>query len=480
MKYEIEMIVKLKLFSLFIILIVCITVSYYSYKENFVDDPSSINASTLASVSLANGTVSGPFSGAYAFTFNGAGNDMIVRDIFPINKQITVSITISSSSNITFTIYDADGNTPKIALYTSPTLTSTLTQYTFSTVASYPNFFLTVRLASDANAVVPNGTKINWSTFSVVITPNTWDVFIPSDRPSQKWSEMKSMCEAKGQRLCNSNEMCTNGTPLSNLNTFGNNDNWFAVGDTPNQWQTYNPVVTGETGTPSSRLCKTYSQVVPGVMPPWSDKNDPIGFYRAAKCCPALSNGTTVSCMDSTNAGKLYRYENNKLRLYPTADIAQSWDPNFSHPISVPNCSTMTKGDPMERYNVSSPVIINPLTNSTPYRPQVDMRPIPLSNSANSTSTSTSSTSSTSATPRTPQVSLSDTGYTAMELKQRSSLIQDIQRAVKNELLADRATQHVCSSEHKNDSESHKSCDHDMSQYIKKDSIPCWGCSLDY
>ena len=25
-----------------------------------------------------------------------------------------------------------------------------------------------------------------------------------------------------------------------------------------------------------------------------------------------------------------------------------------------------------------------------------------------------------------------------------------------------------------------KACDHDMSQYIRKDSIPCWNCNLDY
>lgn len=110
----------------------------------------------------------------------------------------------------------------------------------------------------------------------------------------------------------------------------------------------------------------------------------------------------------------------------------------------------------------------------------------------------------------TPEVSISDTGYTAMALQQKSDLLKDIQKIFRNELLANRATQQVsdnnahgsnahgsnalgsnaiaqgmeysknslgCSAGHDSDSESHTV---DMSQYIKKDAIPCWGCSLDY
>ena len=133
-------------------------------------------------------------------------------------------------------------------------------------------------------------------------------------------------------------------------------------------------------------------------------------------------------------------------------------------------------------------------------------------------------------------VELSDIGYTAMSLQNKSDLLKDIQMVVKNELLAGRAMDdntkrgHFVNSAtnstaqgqeyeatsmhglHKNaqranashmnashcgtngaacgandvqGAEEHgaqfgASCNHDMNQYIKKDSIPCWGCSLDY
>ena len=128
-----------------------------------------------------------------------------------------------------------------------------------------------------------------------------------------------------------------------------------------------------------------------------------------------------------------------------------------------------------------------------------------------------------------PQVTVSDTGYAAMALKQKSDLLNGIQKIVHNELLSSRMTQPVsgdarsmqgnpmgssasaCGSNalaqgqgynqvkkpakgNPPQAESSDSCDQpsdsspapyrsslpDMSQYIRKDSIPCWGCSLDY
>ena len=148
------------------------------------------------------------------------------------------------------------------------------------------------------------------------------------------------------------------------------------------------------------------------------------------------------------------------------------------------------------------------------------------------------------------QVALSDTGYSAMGLQQKSDLLSNIQRIVKNEILANRSTQPVLSDDAacapatlstaqgneydancKEDSKpnygpggcapmygpggcaptdgcgsggphrgpggpsqrgpdgpggpsksGHGWRPHrpDMSQYIKKDSIPCAGCTLDY
>jgi hypothetical protein len=105
-----------------------------------------------------------------------------------------------------------------------------------------------------------------------------------------------------------------------------------------------------------------------------------------------------------------------------------------------------------------------------------------------------------------PQISISGSGYDAMSLQQRAELLKDIQKVVRNEVLASRSTRPILSGETRQkatDSTSqgqeysnscHKDTEYrcpknpdgscppvpDMTQYIKKDQIPCWGCSLDY
>ena len=116
-----------------------------------------------------------------------------------------------------------------------------------------------------------------------------------------------------------------------------------------------------------------------------------------------------------------------------------------------------------------------------------------------------------------PTVEISDTGFKAMELNKQSNMLNDIQQIVKNELLADRMLDATVKNAPEKPKEapkkkSSKSCDSsydscsdsssnscnnsyddsctdasddsspkiDMSQYIKKDQIPCWGCSIDY
>jgi len=122
-----------------------------------------------------------------------------------------------------------------------------------------------------------------------------------------------------------------------------------------------------------------------------------------------------------------------------------------------------------------------------------------------------------------PEVSISGSGYDAMNLQQRMELLKDIQKIVKNEVLASRSTTPIISGETEKPRKEHnisgetekprKSSDTDstaqgkeyedtcykgseyrcpknpdgscppvpdMTQYIKKDAIPCWGCSLDY
>lgn len=106
----------------------------------------------------------------------------------------------------------------------------------------------------------------------------------------------------------------------------------------------------------------------------------------------------------------------------------------------------------------------------------------------------------------TPDNQISDTGSMAMALKYKSDLLKDLQKVVRNELIANRMTNRLereDGEDGNDDSDSmaqgreygcHQrdtyrcpknpdgSCPPvpDMSDYIKKDGIPCFGCSLDY
>lgn len=129
-----------------------------------------------------------------------------------------------------------------------------------------------------------------------------------------------------------------------------------------------------------------------------------------------------------------------------------------------------------------------------------------------STTTSTPATSAastTSSSPSTPsQVSLSNQSYDAMEKNQRAALLRDIQKVIRNELIANRSVEHV---KGQNDTDHDEDCGesdataqgkdykknsfkkedecstggqceplNDMTKYIRKDQIPCWGCNIDY
>lgn len=130
--------------------------------------------------------------------------------------------------------------------------------------------------------------------------------------------------------------------------------------------------------------------------------------------------------------------------------------------------------------------------------------------SSDSNATSSNSTTPQSTTPQrndvVPEVSISGTAYDAMTLQQKSELLKDIQKVVRNEILANRLTTPLTKDKYDNDDttssrqgkEYEESCYKDseyrcpknpdgscppvpdMSQYIKKDAIPCYGCSLDY
>ena len=98
-------------------------------------------------------------------------------------------------------------------------------------------------------------------------------------------------------------------------------------------------------------------------------------------------------------------------------------------------------------------------------------------------------------------VPVSDMAYDAMTLKQRSNLLHEIQRTVRDELLASRALEKPDSENVGQGSSSRCPSDEqgqeyemrcpknpdgscppvpDLTEYIRKDQIPCWGCSIDY
>ena len=102
------------------------------------------------------------------------------------------------------------------------------------------------------------------------------------------------------------------------------------------------------------------------------------------------------------------------------------------------------------------------------------------------------------------EIVISGPGFDAMGLQQKADLLKNIQKLIKNEAIVDRQTTLVapetpdsCNSdalqqgkEYSSECQKGATCPPnkdgtcppvpDMSEYIKKDQIPCWGCTLDY
>lgn len=125
-----------------------------------------------------------------------------------------------------------------------------------------------------------------------------------------------------------------------------------------------------------------------------------------------------------------------------------------------------------------------------------------------------------------PEITLSESGYNAMNLQQKINLLKDIQKVVKSDLIVNRNLLQQINLQNQDGSHTYDSDDNgsdnsistmqgkeytngclkpkeddcyqdteyrcpknpdgscpplpDMTKYIKKDSIPCWGCSIDY
>lgn len=242
-----------------------------------------------------------------------------------------------------------------------------------------------------------------------------------------------------------------------------------------------------------------------------------IEYFTAIAPQPGNTVKCTIDVTGGKGAGTFYQYAaGNTLNPYPDLSTALSWDLNAATPIIIADCSDPTK------YKVGAPVAMNPTPVTaigTPNGlnrsygslnvPEAQRGAPSTSRSTSSASVSAPSTLSLSASapsnPQsqlaaagpsrqdvTPQVSLSDTGYTALELQNKSNMLKNIQKIVRNEIVASRnqpennpmaMANESCDSSGSNamqQGNEYKRNKSDMSEYIKKDSIPCWGCSLDY
>jgi len=140
------------------------------------------------------------------------------------------------------------------------------------------------RLANDNSKTNAQRSQALQQAYGVQLgTPSSnrddFDVRIPAGQPTKTYNDMKSFCESKGKRLCQSGEICDMGSRTvmnPDLTSEFTTDNWIAVGDTPNEWLTLN---RGD-----SRYCKTHTEVANG-LPGWGDSRNPAGWERLAKCC---------------------------------------------------------------------------------------------------------------------------------------------------------------------------------------------------
>ena len=258
----------------------------------------------------------------------------------------------------------------------------------------------------------------------------------------------------------------------------------------------------------------------------------------------SLTDGQAVRCTIDAQNGKgantaVYRYKkaDGKLHFYPNPAIATSWDPNWQNFIQVPDCSSLTVGSTLDinkgPIGAQGPAgaqgPVGPQGPKGPAGPQGPAgnatqagSPVPATGSdlskgssivpqsgagpasvlTNDNTLTARGVNNTSVSPQRndiqSQVSLSATGYDAMDLKQKSDMLSNVQKMVRNEVLANRSTDSSlldaasCSStetdsiaqgnEYRCPKNKDGSCPPvpDMTQYIKKDSIPCWGCSVDY
>jgi len=86
-------------------------------------------------------------------------------------------------------------------------------------------------------------------------------------------------CSSKGEKVCSVAELCPNGQPDPSLDVYGDIPHFIAVGDSKNEWTTFNRA--------RDRQCKTRTEIT-GSTPEWgitTNGNDDF-WSRVVKCCP--------------------------------------------------------------------------------------------------------------------------------------------------------------------------------------------------
>ena len=210
---------------------------------------------------------------------------------------------------------------------------------------------------------------------------------------------------------------------------------------------------------------------------------------------PSTKFGMTVKCATNPPGDMpidtYFQYSMNQ-RLMPylnkeMADRFGGYDTMGKplDPFIINDCSGFSLGNPITS-NVSTPsTAVRPIKNWAK-----QLQPLLTASNSSQSKQKLSAPAQPIRNNVNPQVSVSDTGYNAMQLQNQSSLLSNIKKIVQDELRTNRVkpenhplalsgTSGSCSNSTQQGNE-YTNGKEDMSKYIKKDSIPCWGCTLDY
>lgn len=152
---------------------------------------------------------------------------------------------------------------------------------------------------------------------------NDFEVRVPAGQSTKTYADMKQYCESKGQRLCNSSEICDMSSRMvinPELTSEFPGDNWIAVGDANNEWLTLN--------RGGDRYCKTHTQVA-NYLPDWGNKRDPTGWERLAKCCGG----------NAMVQGRFIRFQYNRVDCLNLAQVQVYTSQDDSTGIITPSTS---------------------------------------------------------------------------------------------------------------------------------------------